>query len=1135
MERLGLVGLPNSGKSSLFNALTGASSVVAAAPLLHHRDHRRHRARARRAGRPPRRDVALEEARLHRLRDRRHRRAREGRERRRGARQPRSSGRCATATPSCSCCAPSRTTSVMGDTDPADDLDTLELELVIADLASVEGRLYRQSRAAKGDKSLAAEIAALERAAAMLGDGVPLYRVGSLRRGARAASRRRSCSPTSRSSWSSTSAKTSSTRPTTLASGIGADGDDVLAVCLQLEAEAAALDPEARTELLEGLGLGDGVVPRVARAAYHLLGRRTFLTTGDTESRAWTFRAGAKAPECAGVIHSDLQRGFIRAEVIDWRELLEIGSWTKAQGPGATAGRRQGLRGRRRRRARDPLQRVMSHVVWLVVTGKCSRRPRSPTDAHARRRGLLGRDAIDGALVLRPCRHVHTFRMRFAIDVAFCDASGLVLRTCSLPPGRVSPVVWRAAFAIEAEAGAFERWRLALGRPGRAPRMTDPSSGVLVLVATPIGNLGDLSPRAVEALRDADVIAAEDTRRTRGLLTHAGMPAAGRLRAVHAHNERERRADDRRRRARRASASRTSPTRACPASRIRASCSCARASTPGSRWRWCRVRARCSPRSCSRVSRPIGSCSKGFLPASRRGAARADRDDGGRARARPCSSKRRAACARRSPDLLAACGPLREVAVARELTKLYEEVWRGDAVRSGRQRRRQGAARRARDRARSRAGAARGERRRDRRARARRARPRACRPATPPPASHATCACRAAARYDAATRRRRVEADEVEPRNRVGAHAAARSTSRRPSTTRTTCRTSGTRTRRSRPTRSPGGGACGATTSCSSPAPTSTAPRSSGPPKRRGSRPRRWSTARASGSGPSRPCSTSPTPTSSAPPSPATRPAVQEFLQVVYDSATSSSAPTRGSTAWPARPTTTRTSSSTGMCPDPRHAGRAGHRGELLLPAVALRAAPARPLRRASRGGAARRPAATRCSGFIKQGLPDFSMSRTSVTWGIPLPWDPSQTLLRVVRRAVQLLHRGRVRRPIPIGSTATGRSTTTSSARTSSASTRCTGPRCSWPRGSTPPKCVFAHGWLLVGGEKMSKTQRQPDRARRARRASSASTASATTSSATSTSVPTATSATRRWSRATTPTSPTTSATSRTACSTWR
>ena len=69
----------------------------------------------------------------------------------------------------------------------------------------------------------------------------------------------------------------------------------------------------------------------LARSAYHLLGRRTFLTIGEDETRAWSFRAGAKAPECAGVIHSDLQRGFIRAEVIDWRELLDIGSWDKAK------------------------------------------------------------------------------------------------------------------------------------------------------------------------------------------------------------------------------------------------------------------------------------------------------------------------------------------------------------------------------------------------------------------------------------------------------------------------------------------------------------------------------------------------------------------------------------------------------------------------------------------------------------------------------------------------------------------------------------------------------------------------------------------------------------------------------------
>jgi GTP-binding protein YchF len=331
VERLGLVGLPNSGKSSLFNALTGATSVVAAHPfstiettvgIAHVPDERvdllgemSHSKKLVYTGfeivdiaalvKGASGGEGLGNAFLGSLRD---------------------------------CDAilfvlrAFEDDSVMGDTDPASALDTLELELVISDLASVEGRLYRQSRASKGDKSLAGEIAALERAAAILGDGTPIYRSDL------SADEREHLAP----------AFLLTDKPVLAVVNIGEDqlddadtlaaaislGDDVLAVCLQLEAEAAALDPEARTEMLEGLGLGIGVVPRVARAAYHLLGRRTFLTTGDTESRAWTFRAGAKAPECAGVIHSDLQRGFIRAEVIDWRELLDIGSWTKAREQG---------------------------------------------------------------------------------------------------------------------------------------------------------------------------------------------------------------------------------------------------------------------------------------------------------------------------------------------------------------------------------------------------------------------------------------------------------------------------------------------------------------------------------------------------------------------------------------------------------------------------------------------------------------------------------------------------------------------------------------------------------------------------------------------------------------------------------
>jgi ribosome-binding ATPase len=217
--------------------------------------------------------------------------------------------------------------NVPGDADPADDLATLELELVVADLDLLTGLVERRRKAARTDKSLTAEVEALEQVLPHLEAGTPLYRAGLSD----------DVLDTARKAFLLTA------KPMIAVVNIGDDqldeadalvapfGGDAVAACVQLEMEASRLEPSERAELLEGLGLGEGVLPRVARSAYHLLGRRTFLTTGDKESRAWTFRAGAKAPECAGVIHSDLQRGFIRAEVIRWDDLLAIGSWAKAK------------------------------------------------------------------------------------------------------------------------------------------------------------------------------------------------------------------------------------------------------------------------------------------------------------------------------------------------------------------------------------------------------------------------------------------------------------------------------------------------------------------------------------------------------------------------------------------------------------------------------------------------------------------------------------------------------------------------------------------------------------------------------------------------------------------------------------
>jgi len=335
VERLGLVGLPNSGKSSLFNALTGAATVVAPHPFsttetavgIAQVPDERVELLGEMSSSKKLVHATFEIVDIAALV--------------RGASSGEGLGnRFLGSLRDCDALVfvlrAFDDPSVTGDHDPIDDLDALELELVLADLASVEGRLDRQRRAAKGDKSLVAEIAALEQATAALGDGVPVYR------SALTDDQRALLAPVF----------LLTDKPVLMVVNIGedqlddadaviaplldgrADADDVLAVSLQLEAEAALLEPGARGELLEGLGLGEGVVPRVARACHHRLGRRTFLTTGDTESRAWTFRAGARAPECAGVIHSDLQRGFIRAEVIEWRELLDIGSWAKAKEQG---------------------------------------------------------------------------------------------------------------------------------------------------------------------------------------------------------------------------------------------------------------------------------------------------------------------------------------------------------------------------------------------------------------------------------------------------------------------------------------------------------------------------------------------------------------------------------------------------------------------------------------------------------------------------------------------------------------------------------------------------------------------------------------------------------------------------------
>ncbi len=226
---------------------------------------------------------------------------------------------------------------VPGPSDPLEHLRIVEIELALADLETVEKRLTQATRQAKLDKGAAAELDALQAAYDALSAGLPLYRAGLKPEW------REQLVPyfllTNRSVLAVVNVGENEldriaeieqrVRDEFTSAG---DNVEVIGMCVQLEAEAATIiDPAERAEMLEGFGLGEGALFRMVRSAYHLLGLRTYFTTGEKESRAWTFYAGSSAPECAGRIHSDFQRGFIKAEVIHWDELLQIGSWTKAK------------------------------------------------------------------------------------------------------------------------------------------------------------------------------------------------------------------------------------------------------------------------------------------------------------------------------------------------------------------------------------------------------------------------------------------------------------------------------------------------------------------------------------------------------------------------------------------------------------------------------------------------------------------------------------------------------------------------------------------------------------------------------------------------------------------------------------
>lgn len=201
------------------------------------------------------------------------------------------------------------------------DLEELALEFLYADLDVISKKVERDRKGAR-DTEAKRVLAVMERAQALLEAGSPL----------------------SAEAWSREDlADFGSIAPLTLKprlvvatidDGAAALPAGILGVAPTLELEVAGLDDADAAELLEGFGITERALPRVIRGVYDALSLLTFLTAGDTESRAWEIPAGASAPEAAGAIHSDIQRGFIRAEIVTFDALVEAGSWSAARAQG---------------------------------------------------------------------------------------------------------------------------------------------------------------------------------------------------------------------------------------------------------------------------------------------------------------------------------------------------------------------------------------------------------------------------------------------------------------------------------------------------------------------------------------------------------------------------------------------------------------------------------------------------------------------------------------------------------------------------------------------------------------------------------------------------------------------------------
>jgi len=229
---------------------------------------------------------------------------------------------------------------VSGSGDPKRDIETINLELILSDLEILDRRIDRTAKAAKGDKSLLTELEFLKRLKTELENGVSaraveadddekaiLADIGLL-----------SAKPViyacNMSEDDFASNIENNERYKAVCEIAKAEGAEVLPICAELEAEISSLSKEEKEMFLSDAGIESGGLDMLIQRSYSLLGLISYLTAGEPEVRAWTIKKGTKAPQAAGKIHSDFERGFIRAEVISFDELMACGSMQAAKEKG---------------------------------------------------------------------------------------------------------------------------------------------------------------------------------------------------------------------------------------------------------------------------------------------------------------------------------------------------------------------------------------------------------------------------------------------------------------------------------------------------------------------------------------------------------------------------------------------------------------------------------------------------------------------------------------------------------------------------------------------------------------------------------------------------------------------------------